>query len=116
MLKEILKDYSVILASGSPRRQDFFKELEMNFSIEVREIEETFPQHLMGSEITDYLAQLKASAFDDLSDNDIIITSDTIVWKDDKAIGKPKDFNDARGMLKNLSGEMHEVITSVCFK
>jgi septum formation protein len=115
MLKEFLKDYNIILASGSPRRQEFFKELGMDFSIEVREIEENFPQHLMRSEITDYLAKLKASAFDDLSNNDIVITSDTIVWKDDMAIGKPKDFSDARRMLQNLSGEMHEVITSVCF-
>lgn len=115
MLKEFLKDYNIILASGSPRRQEFFKELGMDFSIEVREIEENFPQHLMRSEITDYLAKLKASAFDDLSNNDIVITSDTIVWKDDMAIGKPKDFGDARRMLQNLSGEMHEVITSVCF-
>jgi len=115
MLKEFLKDYNIILASGSPRRQEFFKELGMDFSIEVREIEENFPQHLMRSEITDYLAELKASAFDDLSDNDVVITSDTIVWKDNKAIGKPKDFGDARRMLQNLSGEMHEVITSVCF-
>ena len=115
MLKESLKDYNIILASGSPRRQEFFKELGMDFSIEVREIEETFPKDLKRSGITDYLAQLKASAFDDLSKNDIVITSDTIVWKNDEAIGKPKDVGDARRMLQNLSGEMHEVITSVCF-
>ncbi|MCB0466405.1 MAG: Maf family protein, partial [Aequorivita sp.] len=46
---------------------------------------------------------------------DILITSDTIVWKDGKALGKPKDFEEAKAMLQNLSGKMHEVITSVCF-
>jgi septum formation protein len=115
MLKEKLKNYKLILASGSPRRQQFFKELDVDFTIEVREIEETYPKHLLASEITDYLAQLKASAFDNLSEKDIIITSDTIVWKDSKAIGKPTDIEDARKMLQNLSGAMHEVITSVCF-
>ncbi len=115
MLQEKLKKYKIILASGSPRRQAFFKELDIDFTIEVREIEETYPNHLQAHEITDYLSQLKVSAFTEIAENEIIITSDTIVWKDGKAIGKPKDFEDAAQMLENLSGEMHEVITSVCF-
>ena len=115
MFKETLKDYNIILASGSPRRQDFFRELGMDFSIEVREIDETYPESLKGSEITDYLAKLKATAFDDLKERDIVVTSDTIVWKDQIAIGKPKNFEEAKAMLKILSGNMHEVITSVCF-
>ncbi len=115
MLKEKLKDYNIILASGSPRRQHFFKELGMDFVIDVREIEESYPDSLKASAITDYLSQLKASVFNGLSENDIVVTSDTIVWKDGKAIEKPKDRKDARQMLQNLSGSMHEVITSVCF-
>lgn len=115
MLKEKLKNYHIILASGSPRRHHFFKELDIDFTIDVREVEEVYPSHLKTSEITDYLAQLKASVFKDISEKDIIITSDTIVWKDDEAIGKPKDFNDAVKMLQHLSGKMHEVYTSVCF-
>ena len=116
MLKERLKDYNIILASGSPRRQNFFRELDIDFTIDVREVEEIYPaQSLKASEITDYLAKLKASAFDSLSEEDILITSDTIVWKDGNAIGKPEDRDDATAMLKNISGEMHEVITSVCF-
>lgn len=115
MLREKLKNYNIILASGSPRRQQFFKDLDLDFTIEVREIEETYPSHLQRSDITDYLAQLKASVFNDLSGKDVVITSDTIVWKDGKAIGKPSDMEDAFEMLKNLSGAMHEVITSVCF-
>lgn len=115
MLKERLRNYNIILASGSPRRQHFFKELDIDFTIDVREVVETYPLHLRGSEITDYLAKLKASMFNDLTQNDIVVTSDTIVWMEDEAINKPKDFNEARQMLERLSGSAHEVITSVCF-
>lgn len=115
MLRNTLKDYNIILASGSPRRQKFFKELDVDFSIEVREVEETYPDHLKASAITDYLSQLKATAFPDLSEKDLLITSDTVVWKDNIAIGKPRDTEEARKMLQRLSGAKHQVITSVCF-
>lgn len=116
MLKEKLKNYNIILASGSPRRQQFFEELDVNFTINVKEVDEVYPAQIGGgAKITDYLAQLKASVFTELSEKDILITSDTIVWKDGKAIGKPIDKEDATQMLQNLSGSMHEVITSVCF-
>jgi septum formation protein len=115
MLRERLKDYRIILASGSPRRQHFFRELDIDFSIDVREIDEAYPTNLKGAEITNYLARLKASVFTDLSENDIVITSDTIVWLDGEAINKPADFNEAKHMLQRLSGSAHEVITSVCF-
>ena len=115
MLKEKLKNHNIILASGSPRRQAFFKKLDLDFTIQVKEVNEVYPSNLKHSEITDYLSRLKASVFVDLKQNDILITSDTIVWKDEKAIGKPKDFEEAKQMLRDLSGKMHEVITSVCF-
>ncbi len=117
MLNPNLKKYQLILASGSPRRQQFFKDLELDFEIRLKEIEEVFPPELKGSEITNYLAELKASAFDGtLSDNEILVTSDTIVWHNNKALGKPKDKEDAFQILKSLSNNTHEVITSVCFK
>lgn len=115
MLKEKLKNYNLILASGSPRRQDFFKKLNLDFTIDVREVEEVFDDQLNGSEITDYLSQLKAGAFQNISEKDIIVTSDTIVWKDRRAIGKPKDAADAKRMIRSLSNAMHEVYTSVTF-
>ncbi|MCZ4320253.1 Maf-like protein [Aequorivita viscosa] len=115
MLREKLKNYNIILASGSPRRQYFFKELNLDFTIQVKEVEETYPENLKRSQITDCLSQLKASVFSNLAENDILITSDTIVWQDDKALGKPKSFEEANQMLQKLSGQMHEVITSVCF-
>jgi septum formation protein len=117
MLKEKLKNYKIILASGSPRRQQFFKDLDLDFEIRIKEIEEIYPDHLKTHEITDYLAVLKANAFEgELIENEILVTSDTIVWHKNRALGKPKDHDDAFQILKTLSNETHEVITSVCFK
>lgn len=116
MLKDILKNHRIILASGSPRRQQFFKDLGLDFTIQLKEIEEIYPDHLKAQEISDYLALLKANAFTDLKPNDILITSDTIVWHNNKALGKPKDLKEAIQMIRSLSGDTHEVITSVCFK
>lgn len=117
MLKEKLKKYTLILASGSPRRQQFFKDLDLDFEIRLKEIEEIYPPELKAVEITDYLAQLKANAFDgELNPNEILITSDTIVWHQDKALGKPKNAQDAFEMIKSMSDHTHEVFTSVCFK
>ena len=115
MLREKLKNHNLILASGSPRRQAFFKELDLDYTVLENKVDETYPPNLRHSEITDYLSQLKAAAVTNLNENDILITSDTIVWKDEKALGKPRDFEEAKRMLKNLSGQMHKVITSVCF-
>lgn len=117
MLRNKLKKYTLILASGSPRRQQFFKDLDLDFEIRLKEIEEVYPPELEAAEITNYLAELKASAFEgELQTNEILITSDTIVWHNNKALGKPKDEQDAFEILKSLSNTTHEVITSVCFK
>jgi len=112
-----LKQYKIILASGSPRRQQFFNDLGLDFEIRLKDIEEIYPKNLQGVEITNYLAELKAAAFqDELKANEILVTSDTIVWHNNKALGKPTDYDDAFSILKTLSNETHEVITSVCFK
>ena len=117
MLKEKLKKYTLILASGSPRRQQFFKDLDLDFEIRLKEIEEIYPPELKAVEITDYLAKLKANAFEgDLKANEILVTSDTIVWHENKALGKPKNAQEAFEMIKSMSNKTHEVITSVCFK
>ena len=117
MLTHKLANYSIILASGSPRRQQFFKDLDLDFEIRLKDVEEIYPPELKAEEITNYLAELKANAFEgELNENEILITSDTIVWHNDKALGKPKDKEDAFAILKSLSNATHEVITSVCFK
>ena len=116
MFHENLSKYNIILASGSPRRQQFFKDLGLNFEVRLKPVVEDFPKQLRHFEISDYLAQLKAIPFkDSLKDNDILITSDTIVWHHNEAIGKPKDALEAFQMIKSLSNATHEVITSVCF-
>jgi septum formation protein len=117
MLKAILKNHKIILASGSPRRQQFFKDLDLDFEIRLKEIEEIYPDTLKAEEITNFLAELKANAFEEeLNENEILVTSDTIVWHKNNALGKPKDHEDAFQILKSLSDDTHEVITSVCFK
>ncbi len=116
MLKEKLSHYNIILASGSPRRHQFFKELNIPFTIQLKEVEEVYPPTLKGVEITDYLANLKAEPFDSLHDTDLLITSDTIVWLHDEALGKPKDAVEAFNMLRKLSGTQHQVMTSISIK
>lgn len=116
MLQEILKDHKIILASRSPRRQQFFKELLLDFEVRLKSVEEVYPLELQGSEISDYLAKLKASAFEgSLLPNEILITSDTVVWHMSESLAKASDANEAFLMLRTLSGDWHDVITSVCF-
>ena len=117
MLKDKLHKINIILASGSPRRQQFFKEMDLHYTIRLKEIEEIYPEHLQAEEITNFLAELKANAFEnELKENDVLVTSDTIVWLNGKALGKPKDYEDAFKMLQQLANQTHEVITSVCLK
>ena len=117
MLAERLKHKKLILASSSPRRQELIKGLGLEVEIRLKPLSEEYPEKLRHFEISDYLAQLKSMPFvGTLQPNEILITSDTIVWFKNRALGKPKDTQHAFDMLKDLSGHTHEVITSVCFK
>lgn len=114
MLTEKLANYRIILASGSPRRQQFFKELQLNFEVRLKEVDEVYPTEMQGSEISDYLSELKAAAFHgDLKSKEILITSDTVVWHKNVSLAKAADATEAFEMLRTLSGDWHEVITSV---
>lgn len=116
MLQEKLKNYKLILASASPRRHQFFKELKLDFEVRLKSVEEVYPIHLKGGEISDYLSELKASAFEgSLQPKEILITSDTVVWYNNESLAKPVDKKDAYSMLRKLSTATHEVITSVSF-
>lgn len=119
-LNDRLKNYNIILASQSPRRREILKMLGVDFKVVVKDTDETFPLELQGGAIPEHIAVLKASAFDSdlqsLPDNTIIIASDTIVYIDNKVIGKPKGREDAIEMLKTLSGRCHQVLTGVCIK
>jgi len=110
-------EYHLILASKSPRRHYLLQELGLNVDIQIKEVDESFPENLKAAEIPLYLCQKKADAFDGfLNENSVVITADTIVWIDGVVLNKPTDKSDAERMLKMLSGKMHEVYTGVCLK
>ncbi|MEN8817801.1 MAG: Maf family nucleotide pyrophosphatase [Nonlabens sp.] len=116
MLSAKFKNTQIILASQSPRRQELLKGLDLDFTIETRPVNEIYNKDLKGHEITDYLSKLKASVFeDDLKENQLLITSDTIVWFEDAPLEKPKNAQHAKEMIASMSGSTHEVYTSVCF-
>lgn len=116
MLQEKLKKYKIILASGSPRRQQFFKDLGLDFEVRLKDIDEVYPQELQGKEIALYLSELKASPFEsNLEKNEIVVSSDTVVWHKGNSLAKAADAEEACQMLKTLSGDWHEVITAVTF-
>lgn len=111
-----LDKYNIILASGSPRRQQFLKDLDIPFQTKLKPVDESFPSNLYKSEIPEYLAELKASVYKDLSPKDIIITGDTIVWHDEKALNKPENKEEAFQMISALRNSWHEVISAFCIK
>ena len=118
ILKDKFKDYKIILASKSPRRQNLFKGLGLEYEIVVNEVEEDYPAGLNDEGIAIYLAELKAKAFNfnGYPENTLIITADTIVCIDGQILNKPKNAEDAKRMLRLLSGRMHKVITGLCIK
>jgi len=116
MILENLKQRRIILASGSPRRQEILASIGVDFEVKLRSVDEVFSQSLQHHEISDYLARLKADQFQDLEPDHIVITGDTIVWHQNKALNKPQNRDEAIKMLNSLSNTTHEVISSVCIK
>lgn len=111
-----LNGFEIILASISPRRKTFLESLNIPFSIKTFSVDETFPPQLQGEEITQHIVQKKNAPFTELiQDRQIVITADTIVWCENRYLGKPKNIEAAREMLSFLSGKSHKVITSVGF-
>ena len=110
-------DYHIILASNSPRRRELLSGLGLDYEVRTLPgIDESFPNTLQGEEIPVYISSKKASAYlDALKENELLITADTIVWLDGQVLGKPTDEEDARQMLRDLSGKTHQVITGVTF-
>lgn len=114
LISDNLKGRKVVLASGSPRRKELLGSIVEEFTVRVPQVDETFPASLRGKEIAEYLAALKAEAAQvDLQENEIAITSDTIVWLGDEVLNKPKDAAEAAEMLRKISGRTHEVITAI---
>jgi len=114
----ILDKYHIILASNSPRRRELLAGLGFNFEVKVLpDIKENYPTSLPVSEIAQYIAVEKAKAYlSMMTDNDLIITADTVVIVEDEVMGKPMDAEDAYRMLRKLSGKSHQVTTGVCLQ
>lgn len=114
MWHKLLAKYKIVLASKSPRRQQFLIDLGIPHEVHAKEIDESYPDHLQAGQITEYIAQKKAAAFAPIPADQLLITSDTIVWDGKKALGKPNSLTDAVEMLANLSGKSHQTISSIC--
>ena len=111
-----MKNYTLILASGSPRRKQILAEAGISFTVKPADInEENYPSNLSVYKVPAYLAKLKAEAIT-TSGSELVLAADTVVIIDNKILGKPLDSNDAFTILKQLSGRMHEVVTGVCIK
>lgn len=113
---ENLKKYKIKLASNSPRRRELLAGLGLDFEVKLLPgIDESYPERLPGEEIPVYIARKKAEAYRrDIGPDELIITADTIVYIDGQVLGKPADAEEARRMLRQLSGRTHQVITGVC--
>jgi septum formation protein len=112
-----LNNRKIILASKSPRRRQLLEGLGVQFEVITHEVDESFPIHLRGPEIATFLARVKADAFQqELQQDEIVITADTIVWINDHVLNKPEDRSEAISMLSELSGNTHTVYTGVCIK
>lgn len=105
----------LILGSQSPRRRELLAGLDIPFTAVTIDADESFPSALQGGEIALYIACAKSDAYRSrLAEDEVLITSDTIVWCEGQMLGKPKDREDAIRMLRLLSGKTHQVYTGVC--
>lgn len=110
-----LKKYNVVLASKSPRRQELLKGIGVDFTVLTKDVDESYPSRLPLLDVAPFLSLKKAKAFEDneLPENFMVITADTVVIAENEILGKPKDRNDAFRMLRLLSGKTHKVVTGV---
>lgn len=111
-----LESYRIILGSHSPRRKELLEGLGLKFTVKsLPDVDESYPDSLAGGEIAQYIACKKADWYKPLlQDDDLLITADTLVYHKDQVLGKPADREDAQAMLRQLSGDEHEVYTGVC--
>ena len=114
MLYPHLNGKRVILASQSPRRLELVKGLELEPVTWLKDVDESFPEEIIGPAIAEYVTRLKAEAYwDELGPDDVLITGDTVVLLGDEVLQKPEDRNEAIGMLERLSGQTHTVASGI---
>lgn len=111
----VAKGYKIILASNSPRRKELLAGLDVDFEVRViKGIDESYPDSLPTTDIAEYISRKKANAYlRQLAADELLITADTIVVLGSEVMGKPHDEADACRMLRELSGQTHQVITGV---
>jgi septum formation protein len=112
-----LDEYRIILASQSPRRHELLTGLDIEFEVRTKDVDEKYPSDLKPEKVPVYLAEKKADAFHDILDGEtLLITADTIVILDGEILEKPLSVNDAKEMIRKLSGNTHTVVTGVCIQ
>ncbi len=111
-----MSQYKILLASKSPRRKELLESLGYTFDTISIDCDEVFPDNLETDKIAGYLSELKANAYRDLKENEILITADTIVALNGEVLGKPVDELHAKEMLRKLSGKIHEVYTGITIR
>lgn len=106
----------IILSSNSPRRKELLAGLGVDFEVKViKGVDESYPNDLQSDKVAEYIAREKAAAYE-VETDELVITADTVVVVGDDILGKPSDAEDARRMLRKLSGRTHHVVTGVCMK
>lgn len=110
-----LKRYRIILASASPRRKELLSKLDIDFTVKILyDVDESFPASLPVVQVPQYISRKKADAYrQEMQENDMVITADTVVAVGRRILGKPKSAEEARVMLKLLSDRYHRVVTGV---
>ena len=113
---ENIQHYKIVLASNSPRRRELLSGLNLEYTVRVLpDIDESYPDTLKGEEIPMYISREKAEAYrNSMAEDELIITADTVVCINEKVLGKPQTQEEAKEMLRELSGKTHRVITGVC--
>ncbi|WP_278454089.1 Maf-like protein [Phocaeicola plebeius] len=113
---ENIQHYKIVLASNSPRRRELLSGLNLEYTVRVLpDIDESYPDTLKGEEIPMYISREKAGAYrNSMAEDELIITADTVVCINEKVLGKPRTQEEAKEMLRELSGKTHQVITGVC--
>lgn len=107
------KKLKIILASASPRRKELLAGLDLDFEVKVlKGVSESYPETLRAEEVPQYISREKAAAYQ-VADNELLLTADTVVIVDNTILGKPHDADDARRMLRLISGRTHQVVTGV---
>lgn len=111
-----ITNYKVLLASNSPRRKELLQGIDIDFEIKVLpDIDESYPASLPVEKVAEFIAEKKASSYtNNLKEDELLITADTVVILDGAIFGKPNNKEEANAMLTALSGKAHRVISGVC--